>query len=265
LTPYLIDAGLYRGIHEVSYAKWSKEDKRIERALSALMLFRVQQQTPCVLSLLREYRNTNKLKKRHVEDALVAIERFHFLFTAVTSQRSSGGISGMYAALGRRLFEAPDTEKSVEVIRDLKTKLRSRVPSIEEFKAIFPQVIYTDNVTKQRKLVRYMLTEIERQKPTAAVVDYEQMTIEHLASQSLIGSAGYDDAIVGQIGNLFLVSEELNEKLKSKSFKDKKKILTESGFKLPQEIESANSWGPTEIRQRTEAISELAYNTVWKF
>jgi hypothetical protein len=264
LDALLIDAALYRGIHEPPYAKWAKEDKRIERALSALMLFRVQQQTPCVLSLVREYRNTNKLKKRHVEDALVAIEKFHFFFTAVTSQRSSGGISGMYAALGRRLFEAVNTEKAVEVIRDLKEKLRSRVPRIEEFKAIFPQVIYTDNVTKQRKLVRYILTEIERQKPSTAAVDYDQMTIEHLASQSLIGTAGYDDAIVGQIGNLLLVSEELNEKLKNKSFKEKKKTLVESGFKLPQEVESANSWGPMEIRQRTDAISELAYNSVWK-
>jgi len=139
LDALLIEATLYRGIHEVQYAKWTKEDKRIERALSALMLFRVQQQTPCVLSLLREYRITSKLKKRHAEDALVAIEKFHFVFTAVTSQRSSGGISGMYAALGRRLFEAIDTEKAVEVIRDLKAKLRSRVPSIEEFKAVHPK------------------------------------------------------------------------------------------------------------------------------
>lgn len=264
LDALLIDAALYRGIHEAPYAKWAKEDKRIERALSALMLFRVQQQTPCVLSLVREYRNTKKLKKRHVEDALIAIEKFHFFFTAVTSQRSSGGISGMYAALGRRLFEAANAQKGVEVIRDLKEKLRNRIPAIEEFKAIFPQVIYTDNVTKQRKLVRYILIEIERQKPSTTAVDYEQMTIEHLASQSLIGTAGYDDAIVGQIGNLLLVSEDLNGKLKNKSFKEKKKTLIESGFKLPPEVEAANSWGPAEIKQRTEAISELAYNSVWK-
>ena len=61
-----------------------------------------------------------------------------------------------------------------------------------------------------------------------------------------------------------MVSEELNEKLKSKAFKEKKKILIEGGFKLPREVEAANSWGPAEIRQRTEVISELAYNSVWK-
>lgn len=109
LDALLEDSTLYRSMNEPGYGKWAKEEKEIERALSALVTFRVAQQTPCVLSLLREYRITKKLKKKHLEDAVVAIEKFHFLFTAVTSQRSSGGISGMYAALGRRIFEANDT------------------------------------------------------------------------------------------------------------------------------------------------------------
>jgi hypothetical protein len=111
------DAALYRAMNEPEYGKWAKEEKEIARALSALVTLRVVQQTPCVLSVLREYRVTKKLKKKHVEEAIVAIEKFHFLFTAVTSQRSSGGVSEMYAALGRRLFEAKDTNDAVKVIR----------------------------------------------------------------------------------------------------------------------------------------------------
>ena len=103
------------------------------------MLFRVQQQTPCVLSLVREYKE-GKIKKKHLEAALIAIEKFHFLFTAVTSQRSSGGISSMYASLGRRLFEAADTHAAVDVIRDLKNKLRPKIPSEIEVHALFPEM-----------------------------------------------------------------------------------------------------------------------------
>jgi hypothetical protein len=251
-------------MNEPSYGKWAKEEKEIERALSALVTFRVVQQTPCVLSLLREYRTTKKLKKRHVEDAIVAIEKFHFLFTAATSQRSSGGISGMYAALGRRLFEAKDTQDAVKVIQELKQKLRDRVPSIEEFRALFPNIVFTDNVTKQKKLVRYVLVCLDRQSANPAAVDYQQMTIEHLAAQSLIGSPGYDDALIGQVGNLLLVSEDLNGKLKNKPFKEKKLILREKGYTLPKLVEQAATWGATEIKQRTDAIADDAYNTVWK-
>ena len=79
LDSLLQDAVLYRSMNEPGYGGWAKEEKEIERALIALTTFRVVQQTPCVLSLLREYRISKKLKKKHVEDAVVAIEKFHFL------------------------------------------------------------------------------------------------------------------------------------------------------------------------------------------
>ena len=264
LDALLKDSVLYRSMNEPGYAKWAKEEKEIERALSALVTFRVVQQTPCVLSVLREYRITKKLKKRHVEDAIVAIEKFHFLFTAVTSQRSSGGISEMYAALGRRLFEANNTQSAVQVIQELNQKLRDRIPSLEEFKASFPDIVFTDNITKQKRLVKYVLVGLDRQRENSAVIDYEQMTIEHLAPQSLIGQQGYDDALIGQLGNLILISEDLNGKLENKAFKEKKRILTESGYQLPTLIKQATAWTGSEIKQRTEEMAEEAYNTVWK-
>lgn len=264
LDALLEDAALYRALHEVGYGKWTKEEGRITQGLSALMLFRVQQQVPCVLSLLREYRTTKKLKKKHIEEAIVAIEKFHFLFTAVTSQRSSGGISGMYAALGRRLYEAKTTQEAAEVIKDLKQKLRERIPSLAEVKALFPEIIYTDNVTRQSKLVKYTLVGLDQTTPSPIAVDYDQMTIEHLASQSLIGQGEFNESIVGQLGNLLLVSEDLNGKLKNKQFKDKKQILLDCGFKLPDEIQAATIWGAKQIRQRTQILAERAYKDTWK-
>ncbi len=265
LDALLADSVLYRSMNETKYGKWSKQEKEIERALNALTTFRVVQQTPCVLSLLREYRVTKKLKKKHIEDAVIAIEKFHFLFTAVTSQRSSGGISAMYAALGRRLFEAKDTQDAVKIIQELKQKLRDRIPLIGEFKALFPTIIFTDNLTKQKRLVKYVLIGLERHTVGSVVLDYEQMTIEHLTPQSLIGQQpGYYDSLIGQIGNLLLVSDELNKKLENKSFKDKKRILKEHEYKLPKSIEDASNWGVAEIKKRTDEVADLAYNSIWK-
>lgn len=170
----------------------------------------------------------------------------------------------MYAALGRRLCEAKDTHASVEVIKDLKQKMRDRVPSLDEVKALFPEIIYTDNVTRQRKLVKYILVGLDQATPSPVVVDYEQMTIEHLASQSLLGQGEFSESLVGQLGNLLLVSDELNTKLKDKPFKDKKQILLDSGFKLPDEMKSAATWGAAEIRLRTQTLAERAYNGTWK-
>ncbi len=263
LDALLSDAALYRSIHETSYGKWTKQEQRIEEALRALMLFKVRQQTPCVLSLIREYRS-GKIKMKHLQDALIAIEKFHFLFTAVTSQRSSGGISKMYAALGRRLFEAADTDAAVRVITDLKVKLRERMPLLGEVRALFPTLIYTANVTKQRKLVKYALTRFSEGKPTALAVDYDQTTIEHLVPQSAIGTKGLTDTIVGQLGNLVLVSKELNKQLRDKPFDEKKPLLIRAGYDLPDEIRGLEDITKEDIEERTKRMAEQAYNQIWR-
>ncbi|MCX5784235.1 MAG: DUF262 domain-containing HNH endonuclease family protein [Elusimicrobia bacterium] len=263
LEDLVADAVLYRGIHEVSFGKWTKQERRIADALRALQLFRVVQQTPCVLSLIRAYKG-KKIKMKGVQDAIVVIEKFHFLFTAVTSQRSSGGISGMYAALGRRLFEATDNITTLAVITDLKTKLRGKVPSIEEVKALFPEILYTDNLTKHRNLVKYILMGLDQSGSVGVVIDKDAMTIEHLVSQSRIGIGDFTEQVVGQLGNLILVSSKMNEKLRNKPFAEKKRLLVADGFKLPPKVAAATDWTVNDIKTRTQDMATEAFDKVWK-
>jgi hypothetical protein len=263
LDSLLSDSILYRSIHEIPYGKWSKSEQRISDSLAALQLFRVQQQTPCVLSLVRAYK-AGKIKKAHLEDALIAIEKFHFLFTAVTSQRSSGGISEMYASLGRRLFESTDIGSALDVVKELKKKFRERIPSIDEVKAVFPEVVYTENLTKQRGLVRYILSALDRASRPSTVIDYDRMTIEHLVPQSRIGDGEFTEGIVGQLGNLILVSDDMNSRLDDRGFQDKKRILQGTGFNLPPEIAAATDWTAEAIKARTDSIARMAYEKVWK-
>ena len=263
LDDMVSDALIYRYMHEVGYRKWENHERRIKEALIALQLFRVTQQVPCVMSLIRAY-NQGKLKRKHLEDALVAIEKFHFLFTAITSQRSSGGISGMYARLGRSVFEALEMNSAIKVTGELKTMLRKRIPSLEEFKALFSEILYTDRITKARGLVKYILTSFHKETEKTQTIDYSAMTIEHLVPQSRIGKDGFTELVVGQLGNLILVSSSANDKLGNKSFADKKKILADAGFPLPAEIVAADVWGIDQILSRTEAMAAEAYSKHWK-
>jgi hypothetical protein len=263
LDALLADASLYRAIHEMAFWKWSKDERRIVAALNALQLFRVQQQTPCVLSLMRCFKE-KKLKKKHFEDAVVSVEKFHFLFTAVTSQRSSGGISEMYASLGRRLFEASDTQAAVVVVNEIKAKLRERIPVLDEVKALFPSIIYTDHQTKQKSLVKYVLAGFQSHSVKSVTVDFDGMTIEHLAPQALIGTGGFSEEIIGQLGNLILVPSQLNTKLDDKPFKEKRKILETNGVVIPPEFAKLSDITPAAIKSRTANLAERAYQQVWR-
>ena len=142
------DVEFYRAIHEPSYM-WAKDEKRVAESLRAIQVFRVVQPTPALLSLVRAYKD-GKIKFAKLAEAIEAIEKFHFTFTAITSSRSSGGISGMYSSFARKLFEAPDSNQAAVEIKGFIQKLRERRPSLEEVSLGFRDVIFTNSATKQR-------------------------------------------------------------------------------------------------------------------
>ena len=263
LASMLEDAAYYRSLHDVDFGNWSKQESKIEEALRALMLFRVRQQVPCTLSLIRAYRK-KIIKKKALESALCTIENFHFQFTAITSQRSSGGISGMYAALGRRLSSAKDSQAAADIIKDIKDKLSKRIPSESEFVALFPELLYTNTLSKQRALVKYVLVKIAKNDQLALPGDWEDLTIEHVIPQAKIDDGTYDEEVVGQLGNLLLVPSALNEKLKDKSFSEKKKILVAAKYPIPDEMEQASDWTPELVENRTNSLALQAYQKVWR-
>jgi len=259
----LEDAQYYRSLHDVNFGNWTKQELVIAGALRALMLFRVRQQVPCTLSLVRAYRK-KLIKKNALEEALCTIENFHFQFTAITSQRSSGGISGMSAALGRRLFSANDSQEVANIIKDIKEKLSERVPSESEFTALFPELLYTNTLSKQRALVKYVMVKIAKHEQVALPGDWDELTIEHVVPQASINDGIHMEEVVGQLGNLLLVPSTLNEKLKDKPFSQKKKILVNANYPLPDEMAEAADWSPAKIKERTNRLALQAFQKVWR-
>lgn len=260
LDDFRRDAPLWRAIFEPSYR--FGDDASIMRSLSALRDFRVVQPVPGLLSLLRA-QEEKKIKSKKVRRALQAIEYFHFGFTAVTSSRSSGGISGMYSSFGRKLYEAEDSNEASDVIADLLTKLRERVPSQTEFDAGFEQLIYTKENTSQRKVVRYALMQIAKSEEQPLIGETEELTIEHLFPQAHISNE-MPNEIVGQLGNLMLVDSKTNGMLKEKPFVEKKKILKERGYSLPEIFSGEPNLSRELIEANTRRISGLSREQVWK-
>lgn len=111
------DSNLYRSIHEPGFG-WDKNEIPVARSLAAMQMFKLSQPTPATLSLVRAYKTEGKIKFSKLRDTLSAIEKFHFIFTAITSSRSSGGISAMYSSFAKRLFEAKDSQEASDEISD---------------------------------------------------------------------------------------------------------------------------------------------------
>lgn len=256
LDQIVTDVETYRRIFEPDGFPWSKEEQRLAKSLLALSIFRIRQPTPFVLALLRGY-FAKEISLKQAGDALAAIERFHFLHTAVAGLSSSGGVSMMYAAAARELTSEGDAQKRARHLQEFRTKLSGRTPDKDVFNAGINELRYSQAETRNRPLIRYILEKVDLSAQNGVAVDYDAMTIEHIGAQNPAGS----DPVEGyaSLGNLLLVSEDLNGRLKNKPFDQKKAILMESGVVLDPVLHDAQAWGPVEIARRTEYLGGIVH------
>lgn len=256
------DAQLYRAVHEPTYL-WNVNERRVARSLAAIQLFRVAQPTPALLSLVRAYKD-GKIKFAKLADTIEAIENFHFAFTAITSSRSSGGISGMYSSFARKLFESTDSQSASSEIRQFVQKLRDRRPSLAEFELGFTDVIYTNSATKQKNLVRYILRKFAEHDGSKFAVDWDELTVEHIQPQVTTGTVSWDESTIGQLGNLFYLDPKKNGALGDKPAMEKKAILLQEGYSIPGALVSAVDWTADVVEARTKAMAATGHTIIWK-
>lgn len=261
LDRFVSDSEQWRSIFDTDYL-WLKNENEVARSLKALRTFKVVQPAPGILSLVRAYRD-KVIKYKTLRDTLSNVEKFHFAFNAITSSRSSGGISGMYASFGRQIFECNDSGEVANIIADLVSKLQDREVSGSEFDVGFEQVIYTNKHSSQKALVQYILRKVAVFECQPFIGETDDLTIEHLLPQSS-SKSDEDHLIMGQIGNLMLVDQKTNEMLSTNNFKEKKNILEGRRYKLPELFDDVDKLDEETIRENTQRVSELAREKIWK-
>ena len=176
LDRFVTDAERWRAIFDTEFL-WTKSEKELARSLNALRIFKVVQPAPGLLSLVRAYKD-GIIKYGVAKRAVKEIEKFHFSFNAITSSRSSGGISGMYSSFGRGVFAAVDSTAVALEIQNLLKKLRDREVSASEFDAGFEQVIYTKKHSAQKSLVQYILQNVATHEKQPFIGDCHHIIVE---------------------------------------------------------------------------------------
>ncbi len=240
---------------------WAKEERGLARSLHALTIFRVAQAMPLVLSILRLY-NEKYIKLKHAVKGIALIENFTFQFNAVTQSRGGGGISNMYARLAQDAWECEDATDFQQVLDTMKEKFEDRLPSLEEFTLPFSQLIYRNDFTRNKDLIRYVLEKVQRAQGWKDTYDFENFTVEHIINQS-DGKRTEESDDCGAIGNLLLVPETLNEKLGVKPTTEKISILKAEKVPLGENLGNSDKWTYKRISARGGELAELGYTKIW--
>jgi hypothetical protein len=240
---------------------WANEERALRRSLAALQVFRVAQAAPLTFAIMRKYR-AKVISLASAGRAIAYVEKFSFIFNAITQSRGGGGIANMYARLAQRVRACSTAQEFATVSEEIKDRLTYRVNPLDEFTLGFVEVAFRSDYTRERALVRYILGKFADHFGLPPATDHALLTIEHIRGESQYSSEE-EYWQVARIGNLLFVSEKTNEKLKTKPFPEKKKVLASDGVPLDPYLAVATDWSLDDIDKRARALAEEGYKKIW--
>lgn len=254
---------LYRMLFEPSYRKWTNQENSLRQSIESINMFHVRQPLPLLLAIINQYDNSI-LSLRETTGLVEEIENFIFKYTAIVTTQSTGGLSMMYSSWAIKINQIKNEKDKNMQIKAIKEKFKELSPSYDEYKVALEMILFTSSLTKQRKLVKYFLSKFHSLLNHGNTINYDIMTIEHIIPQSKIDGAKYSASIIGNLGNMILVSPDLNVKLDKKGFKEKKKIIKESGINLDPILDTAEEWNSDHISKRFDYLAKESYDNIWK-
>jgi len=261
LQDMLYDSEIFHKIINPKSEDWKGQDEfRIYISLKAIQIFKIDVANSLLISLIREYERGD-ISSAYLIKALDKIEKFHFIHNAIVGARSSG-LDTMYSRISRDLYNAEDKNSKHQIIDNMISKLKEKLPTMEKFKAnIDDRLYYTSKEQKQKKLVQYVLKRLEYEKQNYNI-ELHDVSIEHICPEKFDTSwQDIDEKYIGSIGNLVLLDKNINSKIGNKDYPSKKKIiLKESTLITTKEIFNENEkWNIDSIKNRQNQLIEKLY------
>jgi len=148
--------------------------------------------------------------------------------------------------------------------------LQEIYPKDESFKAVFSDKTIRTTDTRNNRVVRYILCELERQV-SGQDLDFESdaFNVEHVLPQNPQSNwTPFSDQevedMVYRIGNMALLTKGANKDIGNASYVLKRPVLAQAPFALTQTLATENEdWTPSRIAGRQRALARLA-STVWR-
>lgn len=258
------DSKFYKIIINPKYEYFDKNDYDIYESINAIVrVFKIEVANSFLLSLLREYKK-KYISKSMILRALNSIEHLHFINNAICSGRSSG-YDKLYAKYAQNLYQSKNKEEKHKIIQQLEKDLQERIPDFENYKANFnKKVYYITTQTKQKSIVQYILTKLERKENKNVILI--NTSLEHIYPEKPKKEWGQlkNKENIKYIGNLVLLDSDLNSSIGNNIFSKKKDVVQKkSKIITTKKVFDAVSWAEDNIEKRTQDIIKIMYSEIW--
>jgi hypothetical protein len=249
------DMDPYLALNSPETSHW---DGALRGYAQLLRMFRVRQPFPLILAAYRT------LPKDQFSSVLRTCSIIAFRYNVIGNKPTNEQERGYHAAAQKLNQEI--AASSVKVIESL----REIYPSDDEFKGTFADKIIRTTDSRNNRIVRYILCEIERQH-CGHDYDFESDTfnIEHVLPQN--PEEGWEqftdeeaEGMAYRIGNMTLLSKNANKDIANAAYAIKRPVLQASAFELTRKLAEENAeWMPARIEARQKYLAKLA-TSIWR-
>ncbi|MGO9136237.1 MAG: DUF262 domain-containing protein [Syntrophales bacterium] len=249
---------LYAAILSPEHEFWSEASLITRERIRTLAFLGLEQYRPMLLSVLAYW------KLEDIEEILRLLISWNVRLLIVGGL-GGGAMENNYCELGKSIRTGE--LKSIEAIA---TRAESFIPN----DAIFRDSFATARVAKAN-LSRYYLRALELQamaKPQPELIpnpDPAEVTLEHILPERPASGAwtqfNEDErkAYTKRLGNMILLKQKMNSKIRSSSFITKREIFEKSDLLITQKAAKFKEWNKNAIEEQQNYLAQLAIE-VWK-
>jgi hypothetical protein len=251
-------AAFYAALRDPQDAIWNANEKQ---ALEQLLLFNVRQPLAMLLAChARFFESERAVFTRIVKSVAIISFRYNVICNLQAHEQER-----VYNNIAWKVSTGAYTHQS-----DILAALREVYPDDSHFKAAFSEKELRTVNSRSRKVVRYILFEIERQR-SGKDFDFESATynLEHILPEhpseawSHIQEAKQDQLIY-RIGNMTPLETSKNREVGNGDYASKRSVYEKSGFQITSAVaEHYETWNEQKIESRQKQLASMAAG-IWK-
>ena len=251
-------AAVYAALRDPQDPSWNSEEKI---ALEQLIMFNVRQPLAMLLSCHTKFHETERANFTRIMKAVAVVSfRYNVICNLQTHEQER-----LYNDIAWKVSAGTYTRPS-EVI----SALREVYPDDTQFKAAFSEKELRTTNSRNKKVVRYILYEIERQR-SGQVFDFESATynLEHILPEHPSEAWSYieeskQDRLIYRIGNMTPLETSRNRDLGNGDYSSKRQVFQKSVFQITRAVsEHYETWDETKIEARQKQLAHIAAG-IWK-